>query len=70
MIGREELKAKLDWGDEFKLVMVLGNLAFWAKHISGWLNIHTLQRAKKQLHPNDEFIVYCSDPTCIASQAA
>jgi len=35
LISREELKEKLDRGDDFKLVMVLKNWAFRAKHIRG-----------------------------------
>jgi hypothetical protein len=31
-LSREELKAKLDRGDDFKLVMALGELAYNAKH--------------------------------------
>lgn len=35
----KELKEKLDRGDDFKLVMVLGDWGFRAKHIPGSLNI-------------------------------
>ena len=38
-ISRDELKAKLDRGDDFKLVFTLGDWAFQAKHIPGSLNI-------------------------------
>ncbi|HEV8669565.1 MAG TPA: hypothetical protein VGS01_02385 [Candidatus Limnocylindria bacterium] len=34
-LGRDELKAKRDRGDEFKLIMALNRWAFDAKHIPG-----------------------------------
>jgi rhodanese-related sulfurtransferase len=70
LISREELKQKLDRGDNFKLVMVLGDWAFRAQHIPGSINISRMDEAEKQLDREEEIIVYCSDPTCIASQAA
>ena len=39
LISREELKEKLDWKDDFKLAMVLGDWQFRAMHIPGSLNI-------------------------------
>ncbi len=35
VISREDLKEKLDRGDDFKLIMALGELAYRAKHIPG-----------------------------------
>lgn len=69
-ISREELKAKLDRGDDFKLVMTLGEWAYQAKHIPGSININRPQDAESLLQKDDEIVVYCSDPTCISSQAA
>ena len=40
LISREELKEKIDRGDEFKLVMTLGEFGFRAKHIPGSLRRH------------------------------
>ena len=34
-ISRDELKAKLDRGDDFKLIMALNRWAYDAKHIPG-----------------------------------
>ena len=70
LISREELKQKLDRGDNFKLVMVLGDWAFRAQHIPGSINISRMDEAEKLLDREEEIVVYCSDPTCIASQAA
>jgi rhodanese-related sulfurtransferase len=70
LISRQELKEKLDRGDDFKLVMVLGDWAYRARHIPGSLNISHMNDVEAQLNPQDEIVVYCSDPACIASQAA
>jgi rhodanese-related sulfurtransferase len=70
VIDREELKAKLDRGNDFKLVMVLGDWAFSAKHIPGSLNISTIEEGEKELDPDDEIVVYCSNDACVASIAA
>lgn len=70
LIDREELKTKLDDGDDFKLVMVLNDWAFQAKHIPGSLNFTSPRVALEVLDPDDEVIVYCSNETCIASITA
>jgi rhodanese-related sulfurtransferase len=67
LISKEELKQKLDRGDKFKLVNALGEWAFNAKHIPGSINISKIEDAKKILNPNDDIIIYCSNPSCIAS---
>jgi rhodanese-related sulfurtransferase len=67
LISREELKEKLDRGDKFKLVNALGEWAFNAKHIPGSINISKIEDARKILDSNDEIIIYCSNPSCIAS---
>jgi rhodanese-related sulfurtransferase len=67
LITRQELKAKLDQDDDFKLVMVLREYAFNAKHIPGSLHIFNPKEVREVLDPNDEIIVYCSGPDCHAS---
>ncbi|MCE7735550.1 MAG: rhodanese-like domain-containing protein [Candidatus Heimdallarchaeota archaeon] len=69
-IDRNELKAKLDRGDDFKLVMVLGDWHFMAKRIPGSINVTNPQDAIKILNPDDEIVVYCSSEYCVASQIA
>jgi rhodanese-related sulfurtransferase len=69
-IDREELKAKLDRGDDFKLVMAMHEWGFRAAHIPGSLHYNTVDEAKQGLDLDDEIIVYCSDPACVASQFA
>src|SRR5215204_4779349 len=67
LISREELKEKLDRGDQFKLVNALGEWAFNAKHIPNSINISKIEDARKILDPNDDIVIYCSNPSCIAS---
>lgn len=70
LITRNELKAKLDSGDEFKLVMTLSEWAFRAKHIPGSLNIDNPSKVAELLNPEDEIVIYCSDENCPASKFA
>ena len=70
LIDREELKAKLDRGDEFKLVMTLTDWAFQAKHIPGSLSVTKAEDAAALLNKDDEIVVYCSDEKCIGSRVA
>lgn len=70
LIDSDELKQKLDRGDDFKLVMTMGDWAFRLKHIPGSINISGPEDAAGQLAPDDEIIVYCSGESCVASSAA
>jgi rhodanese-related sulfurtransferase len=67
LISREELKEKLDRQVKFKLVNSLGEWAFNAKHIPGSINITRTEDARKFLNADDDIVIYCSNPTCIAS---
>ena len=69
-IDREELKRKLEDGDDFKLVMTLHDWAFRALHIPGSIHFHTVEQAADALDQDDEIVVYCSDEACVASQIA
>ena len=69
-IERDELKAKLDRGDDFRLVMAMHEWGFRAAHIPGSLHFNTIEEAGAALEPEDEIVVYCSDPACVASQFA
>ena len=57
-IDRDELRAKLDRGDDFKLLMVLGEFGFRAKHIPGSINLHSIDQVPKMLDREDEIVVY------------
>lgn len=70
LITREELKDKLDRGDDFKLVCALSEWAYRAKHIPGSLHIDNPNKATEFLEKSDEIVVYCSDPSCPASKYA
>ena len=70
LISREELKEKLDRGDDFRLVMVLSEWAYRAKHIPGSIQVSATAESLRALDKDDEIVVYCSDVNCIASRAA
>ncbi|MDW7726488.1 MAG: rhodanese-like domain-containing protein [Candidatus Methanoperedens sp.] len=72
-ITREELKNKLDAGENIKLINVLDRSSFDAVHIPGSINIpleELSERAEHELGKDEEIIVYCSSSTCQASPAA
>ena len=68
-ISRDELKRKLDAGDDFKLVMALNRWAYDAKHIPGSLHFDSPADLYAALAPNDEIVVYCSQVNCLSSVA-
>jgi rhodanese-related sulfurtransferase len=70
LIGCEELKEKIDRGDDFKLVMVLGEWEYRAKHIPGSLRVSTPEEGLEVLDPDDEIVLYDSGPACPASRMA
>lgn len=67
IISREELRERLNRGDDIKLIMALDKYAFERMHIPGSLHFENLVEARDQLDPDDEIIVYCSNPACPAS---
>ena len=69
-IGREDLRAKLDRQDDFKLVMAMHEWGYNAAHIPGSLHFETVEDARRSPDFDDEIVVYCSDPACIASKLA
>ena len=68
MISKEELKAKMDRGDEFKLVMTMNQWHYEAEHIPGSILVSDKESAKRLLQPEDEIVCYCSDRACSASR--
>jgi hypothetical protein len=70
LISRYELKAKLDRGDRFKLVMALGEAPHRSQSIPGTLRFGTYEDGPRALRPDDEIILYCSDSTARTSIAA
>jgi rhodanese-related sulfurtransferase len=68
-ISRDELKAKLDRGDPFKLIMALNRWAYDSKHIPGSLHFDTPAELYAAVRPEDEVVVYCSNVDCLSSVA-
>jgi rhodanese-related sulfurtransferase len=70
-IERDELTRKLDAKDpRFKLVMTLGDWEFRTKHIPGSLHFKDAAEMLSTLRKDDEIVVYCTNPPCLASVAA
>jgi len=67
LISRDELRAKLARGDDFKLLMVLSANAYQAKRIPGSLHFAIWQDALAALDPHEEIVVYCAGVYCAAS---
>ena len=68
-IEREELKAKLDGGDDVKLIMALNRWAFEAKHIPSSRHFDTPDELYAAVWPDDDVVVYCSNADCLSSVA-
>jgi rhodanese-related sulfurtransferase len=68
-ISRDELKAKLERGDDIKVIMALNRWAFEAKHIPGSLHFDTPDALYSVVNPDDEVVVYCSHVDCLSSVA-
>lgn len=68
-IDREELVAKLERGDRFRLVMALNEWAFRAKHIPKSEHFNSSEEVFSSLSPDDEIVVYCTSFDCHASLA-
>lgn len=66
-IDRDELREKLDAGDDIKLVMALAGYQYRSKRIPGSISITSLPEARRRLAPDDEIVVYCTDATSVAS---
>jgi len=63
-ITREELKAKMDRGDEFVLLEVLGEAAYRRAHLPGAIQFQDLDRIPELLPDKKaEIVTYCSSPT-------
>ena len=70
-IDREELKRLVDVRDRrFKLVMALGEWEFRTKRIPGSLHFKDADDMLASLGKDDEIVVYCTNPPCLASVAA
>lgn len=70
-IEREELQRRLAADDpRFKLVMTLRDWEFRAKHVPGSLHFKDAREMLSALGRDDDIVVYCTNPACLASVAA
>jgi rhodanese-related sulfurtransferase len=70
-IERDELRRKVDAKEpRLKLVMTLGEWEFRIKHIPGSLYFKDAADMLSALRKDDEIVVYCTNPPCLASVAA
>src|ERR1700750_1328662 len=65
-IGPDELKAKLDRGDPFRLIMALNRWAFDAKHIPGSIHFDTPEALYAAVGPDEDIVVYSSHVACLS----
>lgn len=67
IISRQELQAKIDRGDHFRLVETASEEAFRAAHLPGAINLppERLDELAPDLLPDKEaeIVVYCASPT-------
>lgn len=69
-IERAELQQKLAASNpRLKLVMALGEWEFRTKHIPGSLHFADVPTMLSALQKDDEVVVYCTNPPCLASVA-
>jgi rhodanese-related sulfurtransferase len=69
-ITREQLKEKMDRGDDFVLVEALSQKHYQSSHLPGAINLpyEFVDEAEKVLPDKKaEIIVYCMNPECVAS---
>ena len=61
-ITREELKAKMDLGDDFVLLEVLGEASYRRAHLPGAIRFQDASRAPELLpDKSTEVVAYCSN---------
>lgn len=72
-ISREELKAKIDVGEDFILVDVLSADSYQSGHLPGAINLPVSEiesLAPQRLPKDKDIIVYCASFECQASPTA
>lgn len=72
-IEADELKGMIDDGDDFKLVFCLGEAEYSLKHIPGSICIArppNLVDIEAHVGHEDNIVVYCAGPDCLASEYA
>jgi rhodanese-related sulfurtransferase len=69
-INSQELKAKLDAGDDFTLMMTMLERHYLAAHIPGSVFHSSLELDTIDLPIDRQIVVYCSSEGCVASKNA
>ncbi|MFW6142368.1 MAG: rhodanese-like domain-containing protein [Candidatus Saliniplasma sp.] len=71
-ISAEELKKKMERGDEIQVIHVLSEKSYKDRHLPGAVNIpyRDIAKRKDEIDPDKEIIVYCDDKDCDASPIA
>ena len=67
-IGVDELRAKLDRGDDFILVMAMDQRRFETAHIAGSISYDTFEAQVAALDRSAEVVLYCTSSACVASK--
>jgi len=67
LITRDELRRKLDRGEEVQLVMALPAHAYRTKRIPGTRHFETIGEALDGLDPREEIVLYCATVYCPGS---
>ena len=70
-ITREELKAKMDRGDDFVLIEALSSRHYASSHLPGAINLpyEFVDEAERVLPDKDvEIVVYCMNRECSSSR--
>lgn len=69
-ITKEQLREKLERGDQFRLIMALDRNAYEQMRIPGSIHFNNMDEAAEQLQIDEEIVVYCSNPLCPVSVQA
>lgn len=67
-IGVDELRAKLDRGDDFILVMAMDQRRFETAHIAGSISYDAFEAQVATLERSAEVVLYCTNAACVASK--
>lgn len=67
-IGIEEVRSKLERGDEFVFVMAMDERRFEKAHIAGSISYDTFEEGLAAVDRSTEVVLYCTDAACVASK--
>jgi rhodanese-related sulfurtransferase len=67
-IDAHELKARLDRGEKFTLVMFMDKASYDKMHIPGSVQCTDAAEAMRRFQPHDPIVGYCSTDACVYSK--